>query len=207
MQNYTNGDNVEIVDGKLVITAELVDNNYQPGSYTSARLKTEGKVEYQYGRMVARIKLPAGTGVWPAFWMLGSNFSSVGWPFCGEMDIMEYVGFQPNTTHSYVHMQDGFGGGGIGNSITVETCEEEFHLYGLDWTEDALVFWVDEPENIVHTYAPEVKTPENWPFDQPAFFILNLAIGGSWGGQQGIDNSIFPQSMEVDYVKVYQKAE
>lgn len=207
MQNYTNGDNVEIVDGKLVITAKLVDDNYQPGSYTSARLTTQGKVEYRYGRMVARLRLPAGTGVWPAFWMLGSNFSSVGWPMCGEMDIMEYVGFQPNTTHAYVHMQDGFAGGGIGNSIIVETCEEAFHIYGLDWTEDALVFWVDEPENVVHTYAPEVKTNENWPFSQPAFFILNLAVGGSWGGQQGIDNSIFPQTLEVDYVKVYQKIE
>jgi beta-glucanase (GH16 family) len=121
------------------------------------------------------------------------------------MDIMEYVGYQPNTVHSYVHTTAGHGGGGSGSSMTLETCEEEFHTYGLIWDEEALIFYVDTPDNIVHTYAPEVKTNENWPFNQPAFFLLNVAVGGSWGGAQGIDNSIFPQSMEVDYVRVYQK--
>jgi beta-glucanase (GH16 family) len=207
LQNYTDGENVEIADGKLIITAQLVDNNYQPGSYTSARLKTEGKKEFQYGRMEIRAMLPAGVGIWPAIWMLGANFSSAGWPACGEMDIMEYVGYNPNTVHATVHTPSGFGGGGSGNSIIVETCEEEFHVYGLDWTADALTFWVDTPENVVHIYAPEEKTPENWPFDQPAFFILNVAVGGNWGGAQGIDNAIFPQSMEVDYVRVYQQVD
>lgn len=204
MQNYTDGENAEIVGGKLVITAKLVDNNYQPGSYTSSRLKSEGKKEFQYGRMEISAKLPSGVGIWPAIWMLGSNFSSVGWPACGEMDIMEYVGYEPNTVFATVHTPDAFGTGN-GSSINIETCEEEFHVYGLDWTADALTFWVDTPGNVVHIYAPEEKTPANWPFDQPAFFILNVAVGGSWGGAQGIDNAIFPQSLEVDYVKVYEK--
>ena len=160
-----------------------------------------------YGRMEIRARLPEGVGIWPAIWMLGSNFSTAGWPACGEMDIMEYVGFEPNKVFSTVHTPEGHGVGGNGSSMIVETCEEDFHVYGLDWTADALSFWVDNPENIVHAYAPEVKTPENWPFDQPAFFILNVAVGGTWGGAQGIDNSIFPQSMEVDYVRVYQKTD
>ena len=205
MQNYTDGENAEIVDGKLVITAQLVDENYQVGSYTSTRIKSQGKKEFQYGRMEINAKLPSGVGIWPAIWMLGSNFSTAGWPACGEMDIMEYVGYEPNTVFATVHTLDGFGGNANGNNITVETCEETFHLYGLDWTEESLTFWVDIPENVVHVYAPEIKTGENWPFDQPSFFILNVAVGGTWGGAQGIDNSIFPQSMEVDYVRVYQE--
>jgi len=89
--------------------------------------------------------------------------------------------------------------------MSLPTCEEEFHVYGVLWTEEKLVFYVDDIDNVVHTYAPAVKTAENWPFDKPAFFILNIAVGGTWGGLQGIDNSIFPQTMEVDYVRVYQE--
>jgi beta-glucanase (GH16 family) len=206
LQNYTNGDNAEVVDGKLIITARKVNDNTEPGSYTSSRIKTQGKKEFQYGRMEIRAKLPSGTGIWPAIWMLGSNFGSAGWPACGEMDIMEYVGYQPNTVFSTVHTTSGSGGNGSGSSMNVPTCEEEFHQYGLIWTEKKLVFYVDETDNVVHTYSPATKTIENWPFDQPGFFILNVAVGGTWGGAQGVDNSIFPQSMEIDYVRVYQEA-
>lgn len=205
MQNYTDGDNAEIVDGKLIITARKVDDNMQPGSYTSSRMVTMDKQEFQYGRMEINAKLPSGTGIWPAIWMLGSNFNTTGWPACGEIDIMEYVGYTPNTVYATVHTSSGSGGAGSGNSMSVPTCEEDFHTYGLIWTEENLTFYVDTPENVLHTYAPEVKTNDNWPFDQPAFFLLNVAVGGTWGGAQGIDNSIFPQSMEVDYVRVYQK--
>ena len=117
---------------------------------------------------------------------------------------MEYVGYQPNTIHSTVHTSSGFGITGDGNSKTLETCEEEFHVYGLLWTEDKLVFYTDSTENVTHIYNPVNKTEENWPFDQSQYFILNVAVGGNWGGAQGIDNSIFPQSMEIDYVRVYQ---
>lgn len=206
LQNYTDGDNVDVVDGKLVITARKVDDNMQPGSYTSARLATKVKREFTYGRMEIRAKLPSGRGIWPAIWMLGSNFSSAGWPECGEMDIMEYVGYEPNTVHATVHTPAGYGATGSGSSMTLATCEEEFHNYGVIWSEEKLVFYVDDPENVIHTYAPGVKTAENWPFDQPGFFILNVAVGGTWGGAQGIDNSIFPTSMEIDYVRVYQES-
>lgn len=205
LQNYTNGDNADVVDGKLIITALKVDDNMEAGSYTSSRIISEGKKEFQYGRLEIRAKLPFGTGIWPAIWMLGSNFRSVGWPACGEMDIMEYVGYEPDVIHSTVHTPSGYGANANGSSKTLETCEEEFHVYGLLWTEKKLVFYTDNIENVTHTYFPVIKTSENWPFDQPHFFILNVAVGGNWGGAQGIDNSIFPQKMEIDYVRVYQE--
>ncbi len=205
LQNYTSGSNAEIVDGKLIITARKVNDNMEPGSYTSTRINTRGKKEFQYGRMEISAKLPSGTGIWPALWMLGSNFTAAGWPACGEMDIMEYVGYQPNTVHSAVHTPSGYGANSSGSSMALETCEEEFHIYGLIWTEKKLTFYVDSPINVVHTYAPPVKNQQNWPFDQPAFFIINVAVGGTWGGAQGINNSIFPQTMEVDWVRVYQE--
>lgn len=205
LQNYTSSGNAEIVDGKLLITAKKVNDNLQPGSYTSARINTRGKKEFKYGRMEIRAKLPSGRGIWPAIWMLGSNFPTAGWPACGEMDIMEYVGYQPNTVHATVHTPSGYGVNGSGSSMTLETCEEEFHNYGLIWTEKKLTFYVDTPTNVIHTYAPPVKNPQNWPFDQAAFFIINVAVGGTWGGAQGINNSIFPQTMEIEYVRVYQE--
>ncbi len=205
LQNYTSGDNADIVDGILIITARKVNDNTQPGSYTSSRMITRSKQEFKYGRIEIRAKLPSGTGIWPAIWMLGSNFGSVGWPACGEMDIMEYVGYQPNKVHSTVHTPSGYAGSGNGSSMALPTCEEEFHTYGLLWTEKKLIFYVDTPNNIVHTYNPSSKTDENWPFNQTAFFIMNIAVGGTWGGIQGIDNSIFPQTLEIDYVRVYQE--
>ena len=205
LQNYTDGDNAEVVDGNLIITARKVNDNTELGSYTSSRIISAGKKEIQYGRIEIRANLPEGTGIWPAIWMLGSNFASVGWPACGEMDIMEYVGYQPNIVHSTVHTLAGYAGAGDGSSKTLETCEEEFHIYGLLWTEKKLVFYTDSIENITHIYNPSAKTSENWPFDKPAFFIFNIAVGGTWGGAQGVDNSIFPQTMEIDYVRVYQE--
>ncbi len=205
LQNYTNGDNVKVQDGILTITAEKVNDNKVAGSYTSTRMITSGKKEFTYGRMEIRAKLPFGTGIWPAIWMLGANIGSAGWPACGEIDIMEYVGYEPNTVHATVHNSAGYGGNGSGNKKTLETAEEEFHIYGLFWTEKEMVFYTDSPENVTYRYAPPTKNGDNWPFNKPQFFILNVAVGGNWGGAQGVDNSIFPQSMEVDYVRVYQE--
>lgn len=204
LQNYTNGDNVEVKDGKLIITAKKVNDNQTVGSYTSTRMITMGKQEFMYGKMEIRAKLPSGRGIWPAIWMLGADFKTAGWPACGEIDIMEYVGYQPNTIHATVHTPAGYGGNGDGSSKTLETAEEEFHIYGLIWTEKELIFYTDTPENVTHRYAPSNKTEENWPFNKPQFFIFNIAVGGNWGGAQGIDDNIFPQSMEIDYVRVYQ---
>ncbi len=204
LQNYTNGNNVEVKDGKLIITARKVDDKKAVGSYTSARMITKGKKEFTYGRYEIRAKLPSGTGIWPAIWMLGSNINDVGWPACGEIDIMEYVGFEPNVIHSTVHTPSGYGSNGNGNNKTLPTCEEEFHTYGLIWTLSKMIFYVDSPDNVTFTYAPSNKNSENWPFDKPHFFILNIAVGGNWGGAKGIDNSIFPQTLEIDYIRVFQ---
>ena len=205
LQNYTDGDNSEIVDGNLIITAKKINDSKTAGSYTSSRMVTLDKHDFLYGRMEIRAKLPSGTGIWPAIWMLGSNITEVSWPACGEIDIMEYVGYQPNTVHSTVHTPAGFGADGNGSSSSLPTAEEEFHNYGIIWTEKHIKFYIDDPENVRFTYAPSIKNEDNWPFDKPQFFILNIAVGGNWGGAQGIDNSIFPQEMEVDYVRVYQE--
>jgi len=207
LQNYTNGENAEVKDGKLIITAKKVNNNQAVGSYTSTRMITKGKRQYKYGRMEIRAKLPSGRGIWPAIWMLGANISTVSWPACGEIDIMEYVGYQPNTVHATVHTTAGSGANGNGSSKTLETAEEAFHVYGLIWTEKEMIFYTDSPENVTHTYAPLNKNEDNWPFDKPQFFIFNIAVGGNWGGAQGIDDSIFPQTMEIDYVRVFQPSE
>ena len=204
LQNYTKGDNLTLKNGKLTIDILKVDNKKEPGSYTSSRIHTSGKKEFQYGRIEARAKLPSGKGIWAAIWMLGSNIDSVGWPACGEMDIMEYVGFEPNTIHSTVHIPAGYAGNGDGSNMEVKTCEENFHTYGMLWTPSELVFYVDSIRNVVHTYAPNPKNADNWPLNQPAFIILNVAVGGTWGGLEGVDNTIFPQTMEIDHVKVYQ---
>ncbi len=207
LQNYTNGNNAEIKDGKLIITAKKINENQQPGSYTSTRIITKGKKEFTYGKMEIRAKLPSGRGIWPAIWMLGANIDAVGWPACGETDIMEYVGYQPNKVHATVHTPAGYGNNANGSEKTLETAEEEFHVYGLIWTEKEMIFYTDSPENVTHKYNPPTKTEDNWPFDKAQFFILNVAVGGNWGGAQGIDNSIFPQSMEIDYLRVYQPEE
>ncbi len=204
LQNYTNGDNAEVADGKLIITARKVNDDKLAGSYTSSRIISKGKKEFTYGRYEIRAKLPSGTGIWPAIWMLGSNINTAGWPACGEIDIMEYVGYQPDVVHATVHTTAGSGSNGSGSSVTLASAEEQFHIYGLLWDETEMVFYIDTPDNITHTYAPSTKTAANWPFNESQFFILNVAVGGNWGGVQGVDNAIFPQSMEVDYVRVYQ---
>ncbi|NQU88072.1 MAG: family 16 glycosylhydrolase [Mariniphaga sp.] len=207
LENYTNGENSEIIDGKLVITAKKVNESKSPGSYTSSRMVSLDKHDFLYGRMEIRVKLPSGKGIWPAIWMLGSNINTVSWPACGEIDILEYVGYQPNIVHATVHTPSGYGSNGNGASKSLATCEEEFHNYGLIWTEKNIKFYIDNTDNITYTYEPASKTDETWPFNKPHFFILNVAVGGNWGGAQGIDNSIFPQKMEVDYVRVYQEVD
>ncbi len=204
LQNYTNGDNAKIVNGKLVITAKKVNDSKVAGSYSSTRMITWNKQEFTYGKLEVRAKLPSGTGTWPAIWMLGANLNTVGWPACGEIDIMEYVGYQPNVVHSSLHTPSSYGNTVNHKSLNLETAEEEFHVYGIIWTEKSIDFYIDDANDIFYSYAPSVKTASNWPFDKPQFFILNIAVGGIWGGAQGIDNTIFPQTMEVDYVRVYQ---
>jgi len=117
---------------------------------------------------------------------------------------MEYVGFDPDRVHTAIHTPSSYGATINKADIQLESCEETFHNYGIIWTERYIRFYIDSPQNIVYSYAPNIKTSSNWPFSLPQFIILNVAVGGTWGGQQGIDNSIFPQQMEIDYVSVYQ---
>jgi len=194
-QLYTK-DNHQLKDGKLIITAKKDGDKY-----TSTRITTKGKKEFQYGRMEARAKLPVGHGIWPAFWMLGSNISEAKWPKCGEIDILEYVGREPDMVFTSLHTQDSHGNTINTKKTKFEDIEEGFHIYAAEWSKEKIDFFVDN--KLVYTFNPENRTEEVWPFNQPFYFILNVAIGGDFGGPK-VDDSIFPQTFEIDYVKVYQ---
>ena len=212
LQNYTDGDNAEIKDGKLLITARKVSSsdssNHKAGDFTSARLRS--KKSFKFGRLEVRAKIPElkGNGVWPAIWMLPDSHPSTSWPLCGEIDIMEYVSCTPHKVHFTVHSKaHNHTTGTHKNSgpIDLPTIESEFHTYGFIWSQQKIEFYLDEPTNIQFTVLrPEKATQENWPFDQPFHFLLNIAVGGSWGGLQGVENKAFPSTMEIDYVRVYQ---
>ena len=192
-QHYTKK-NVSLMDGHLVITAT------KDSLYESGRITTKDKFEFQYGTIEVRAKLPTGNGLWPAIWMLGSNISEVGWPKCGEIDIMEYVGKKPHEIHTTLHTADSYGQSKNTKITTINTIEEGFHIYKANWTKDAIEFFIDGKS--VYTFSPNEKDKKVWPFDQPFYIILNLAIGGNFGGPQ-VDDSIFPQEFLIDYVKVF----
>ncbi|MBB1193407.1 glycoside hydrolase family 16 protein [Flavobacterium sp. SOK18b] len=195
-QLYT-ADNHKIEKSCLVITAKKEADN----KYTSTRITTKGKKEFQYGRFEARAKLPVGQGIWPAFWMLGSNIDQVGWPMCGEIDILEYVGKEPNMVFTSLHTQDSHGNTINTKKTKIESIEEGFHLYAIEWTPDKIEFFVDA--KLVYTFQPELKNQAIWPYNQPFYFIINMAIGGNFGGPE-VDDTIFPQKFYIDYIKVYQ---
>jgi beta-glucanase (GH16 family) len=184
----------------LKITAR--NETYGGSDYTSARIKTEGLFSFQYGRIDIRTKVPGGEGIWPANWMLGDNFSSVGWPGCGEIDIMEYRGASPSIIHGAIHTPSSFGGTVNTGTTIVPTAETDFHVYSVEWDESRIRFMVDY--ETFYVYEPADYNSGTWPFDAPQFILLNVAVGGSFGGP--VNNSIFPQTMEVDYVRVFQKA-
>jgi beta-glucanase (GH16 family) len=205
-QYYTRArpENARVENGRLVITARK--EKFRDAEYTSASLHTWGKAEWTYGRIEVRAKLPQGKGVWPAIWTLGTNRREVGWPTCGEIDIMEFVGFDPNTVHVNVHTRDlnHNKGNNKGDRLTVTPPPfEDFHVYAVEWFEDHMDFYFDG--NQFFTFEKEPGGIGTWPFDKPQYLILNLAIGGTWGGREGIDDSIFPQRYEIDYVRVYQQ--
>lgn len=194
-QLYTNTNHV-VKDGKLIITAKK-----EGDKYSSTRITTQGKKEFQYGYIEAKAKLPVGHGVWPAFWMLGSNINSVSWPACGEIDILEYVGREPNMVFTSLHTTDSHGNTINTKKIKIENIEEGFHIYAMDWSKDKIDFFVDH--KLVYTFNPTNKTEAIWPYNQPFYFILNVAIGGNFGGPD-VDDKIFPQNFSIDYIKVYQ---
>ena len=208
LQNYQAAGNTEISDGILKITAKRNNDNTIEGAFTSARLNS--KKSFKFGRMEIRAKLPEhkGNGTWPALWMLGSNIQTVGWPECGEIDIMEYVSFKPNKTHFSLHSTANNHTNRTeitSGAVDLETIEEEFHNFGLLWSNKYIKFYVDDVENIQFTFRrPTTYTVDSWPFSNEFYFLMNIAVGGNWGGLEGVDTSIFPATMEVDYIRVYQ---
>ena len=198
-QYYTDrSENVIVEDGLLKITAKKED--YEGAEYTSARLLPMDKFEFTYGRVDVRAKLPGGGGTWPAIWMLGANFQTVGWPRCGEIDIMEYVGNDPGRVQSAIHTPSSSGATVNLGSTEIQDETTEFHVYSAIWTEDEIKFLVDDVE--FYTYRPDVKNDQTWPFDLDQFLILNVAMGGTLGGN--IDPDFTASTMEIDYVRVYQ---
>jgi beta-glucanase (GH16 family) len=207
LQVYSESGNYDINDGVLTITCKKVNNNQEYGSYTSARLNTYGKVSFHYGRIEARLKLPKGTGTWPAFWMLGNSIGTgTNWPACGEIDIMEYVGYTPYWVQSSMHSQSNYGSTTRNGRYQLSSAndEGEWHTYGLVWSAKKLAYYVDDYTDPFYTcYAPNEKTDDDWPFDNQYFIILNLAFGGDWGGAGGIDTTLNNMKYQVDWVKYY----
>jgi beta-glucanase (GH16 family) len=195
VQYYTSDPaNVRVKDGLLVIHALKQD-----GKWTSARVKSQGKRNWTYGKIVFRARLPVGKGTWPALWMLGENITSVGWPRCGEIDIMEHVGRDPGIVQCALHTKASHGDTVNKKSKPVSTFNSEFHTYEANWTPDKIDFFIDG--DLYYTYTPASKDNEHWPYNTPFFIIMNVAIGGGFGGE--VDPSVTEAKMEVDYVRVY----
>ncbi len=203
-QYYTSrADNVRAEGGHLVIEARR--EAYQGYAYTSASVNTRRRFELLYGRVEVRAKLPTGNGTWPAIWMLGTSIDQVGWPACGEIDIMENVGFEPTRIYGTIHTAayNHVAGTSKGANVTISNPWEDFHVYAMEWYPDRIDIFADGQKYF--TFANEGTGSRAWPFDKPQYLLINLAIGGSWGGQKGIDDSRFPHRYLVDYVRIYKQ--
>lgn len=203
LQYYTSNrkENARVQNGLLTIEAHK--EQFEGKNYTSARLVTRGKGDWQYGKIEVRAKLPAGRGTWPAIWMLGST-QPYNWPDDGEIDIMEHVGYNHGYIHGSVHTKKYYHSIGTQKTDTtfIPDCAENFHVYSLEWTKDKISIAVDG--KTFFTFSNEKTGYGAWPFDNKMHLLLNVAVGGHWGGAKGVDESIWPQRMEVDYVRVYQ---
>jgi beta-glucanase (GH16 family) len=208
LEYYTNRpQNIKVEDGMLKITA--LKESYMGSSYTSARILTKGKFEQKYGRIEARIKMPWGKGLWPAFWMLGANSESVSWPQCGEIDIMEYLGNNPTSVFGTLHGPDHLGSTDpkpydifVTKTYTLQNnrFDTDFHVFGIEWGENYINYYVD---NVLYNQITPFNYTGVWVFNQPFYIILNLAVGGKLPGSPNSE-TVFPQTMLVDYVRVYQ---
>lgn len=205
LQNYTNGNNAKIENGALVIEARRESSNGR--EYSSTRMISKGKGEWLYGRFEIRAKLPKGRGTWPAIWMLSADNNYGTWPASGEIDIMEHVGYDPEKVHCSVHTSAYNHTRNTQKTASrmVPGALDAFHVYRVDWTPYAVRGYVDNVQYF--EFINENKGFTAWPFDKKFFMILNVAVGGNWGGAQGVDNTIFPARMEVDYVKVFKMIE
>jgi beta-glucanase (GH16 family) len=195
-------ENARVENGHLIIEAKKEE--MEGKAYTSARLVTKGKGDWQYGKLEVRAKIPRGRGSWPAIWMLGSN-NNFNWPDDGEIDIMEHVGFDQGKIHASVHCKKYYHSIGTQKTAitTVDDCSENFHVYSVTWNAEMVQVAVDGKNYF--SFANEHSGYDAWPFDNRMHLLLNIAAGGGWGGQKGIDDTIFPIKMEVDYVRMYQE--
>ena len=211
LEYYTNRPlNAHQQDGNLLI--KVLQEKYTGSdgvtrNYTSARLKTLGKFTQAYGRFEARIKIPRGQGIWPAFWMLGDNIDKPGWPDCGEIDIMENIGKEPALVHGTIHGPGYSGAGGIGAPYALPNKQpfaDDFHVYAVEWEPTAIRFYVDK--DLYATRVPaDLPKGAKWVYDHPFFLLLNVAVGGGWPGSPDA-TSVYPQEMLVDYVRVYRRS-
>ncbi len=190
--------------GNGMLTIEARKENLQGKKYSSARLITRGKATWQYGKIEVRAKLPKGVGTWPAIWMLGDK-TPLEWPDDGEIDIMEHVGFHQGFIHGSIHSKKYNHVIGTQKTDTLEVpdCSKKFHVYAVEWNADSIKVSVDK--NVYFSFANEHTGYDAWPFDNKMFLLLNIAVGGNWGGAHGVDDKLFPAKMLIDYVRVYQK--
>ncbi|GAO42220.1 glycoside hydrolase family 16 protein [Flavihumibacter petaseus] len=195
-------ENARVENGMLIIEARK--EAYNGGKFTSARLFSKGKGDWTFGRIEVRAKLPKGKGIWPAIWMLPTYWEYGDWPRAGEIDIMEFVGYLPDSVFGTVHTKS-FNhviGTQKGKGLLMKGLGDEFHIYGINWTNEKIQFQIDG--KTYHEFANTGSGIDDWPFDKAFHLLLNVAVGGNWGGKMGVDESIFPQSMLVDYVRIYQ---
>ena len=195
-QQHYHRDYVRVEDGNLVITAVK-----EADRYLSGKINSKDKMEFQYGIIELRAKLPKGKGLWPALWMLGADIAEVSWPASGEIDLMEYVGREPGAIHTTLHTPASHGNSVNTKKTIVEDLEEGYHIYKAIWTPDSISFFIDEKE--VYVFEPETYDQEHYPFRKPFYFLINMAVGGTFGGQE-IDDAALPAKFYVDYVRVTQ---
>ncbi len=204
LQYYTvqNNRNARLENGVLIL--ESRKENLQGNKYTSARMVTKHKGDWKYGRFEIRAKIPAGKGIWPAIWMLPTDWEYGDWPHSGEIDIMENVGYWPDSLFGTVHTgaYNGMKNTQKSGVVFSKKLAANFHVYTMEWTPEKISFFIDDKK--YHEFNNEHTDSEAWPFDKTFHLIMNIAVGGNWGGKYGVDDQIFPQRMEVDYVHVYQ---
>jgi beta-glucanase (GH16 family) len=205
LQYYTHARlaNAEVSNGTLKI--RTLKEQMEGKEYTSARLSTKGKKGFLYGRIDIKAKLAPGRGLWPAVWMLGDEISTTGWPEAGEIDIMEHVGFEKDSVFGTVHTTsyNHIIGTQKGKKMFINDPYGSFHLFSLVWTPERMDFLLDD--QLLNSFANEHKTNKEWPFDKPFHLLMNIAVGGGLGGQKGIDSTVFPGVLEIDYVRAYKQ--
>lgn len=218
LQFYTQDrlENARVENGSLIIEGRkerFPNPRYRPGDdprrrssaefadYTAASITTEGKGSFLYGRIEVRAQLPHGNGVWPAIWMLGTNRATLGWPRCGEIDIMEFVGKDSNHVHGTVHFFKDRKHASKGSRLQTTAPYNDFHIYAVEWSHDRMDFFFDEQKYFTFDLNLAGEGPDN-PFRKPQYLLINLALGGSWGGP--MDDAVLPQKYAIDYVRIYE---